>query len=322
MALERKNRLALVFVVLSAIAICYLFYLPGFPIAAAFDPASAAHQIVFELRVPRLLFVLAIGGALSALGGAFQVLFKNALAEPYVLGVSSAVSLVGAVLFTQFQLPLNSLPMGLAGCLAGILVSLFLLGLGRVTQRNSTDRLILFGMSLNFVLSSLLFLYLTYASQQLGGGTMQWLFGHLPWVSLERGLFYFFVSFAFLLLWVFMGRSLDAMALGDSVARTLGVSPETTRWVLVLSSSLFLGIVVTQTGAIGFVGLVVPHATRLLFSPRSSRSLFLFSFLLGGFFLLFCDFWARQLLPPMEFPIGVVTTLVGAPIFLWLLWKR
>lgn len=304
------------------IVLVYLFFVSGFPLIAAFDVNSPAHQIVFELRWPRLLFVIAMGGALSALGGAFQVLFKNSLAEPYVLGVSSAVSLTAAVLHTQFQVPLNSVLMCLAGCLAGIFSSIVLLGLGRVTQRNSTDRLILFGMSLNFVLSSLLFLYLTYASQQLGGGTMRWLFGHLPWVSLSEGVFFLVLSLGVVLLWALMGRHLDAMALGDSVARTLGVSPELTRWALVLSSSLFLGIVVTQTGSIGFIGLVVPHATRLLLSPRSSRSLFLYSFLIGGVFLLFCDFWARHLLPPMEFPIGVVTTLVGAPLFLWLLWKR
>lgn len=283
---------------------------------------AVAHQIIFDLRLPRFIFVLAIGGALSVVGGAYQILFRNSLAEPYVLGVASSVSLVAAILSTQWQLPVHSVFMIAAGCASGLITSLFLLTLGGVTRNGHTERLVLFGMSLNFVLSSLLFLYLTYASQQLGGGSMQWLFGHIPWVGLPTAVAYFLVSIGFLILWVWMGRHLDAMSMGDLVAKTLGVSPSFTRWVLVLSSSFFLGLVVTQTGAIGFVGLVIPHSVRLIFSPRSSRGLFGFSFFLGAFFLAFCDFLSRNLLPPMEFPIGIITTLVGAPLFLWLLWKR
>ena len=322
MAFKIKYKILLLTAFSVAFAGIYLFYFSGSTFSDAFQNGTISHQIAFDLRLPRLLFVLMIGGTLSVLGGCYQVLFRNPLAEPYLLGISSGVSLMAAIMHVGFQMPLNSWSMIGVGCGSAFAISVLLLSLGRLAKGSSTERLVLFGMSLNFVLSSLLFLYLTFASQQLGGGSMQWLFGHIPWVTLEEGVYYFVTGLVFVALWFVMGRQLDAMAMGDTVARTLGVSPVLTRRVVILTSSLFLGLVVVQTGSIGFVGLVIPHCVRLIFSPHSSRSLFLFSFAGGGVFLLFCDFLSRNLLPPMEFPIGIITTLVGSPIFLWLLWKR
>ena len=118
------------------------------------------------------------------------------------------------------------------------------------------------------------------------------------------------------------GRSLDALALGDGVARTLGYSPPKTRNGILGISSVLIALVVSFTGAIGFVGLIVPHAVRLVFRPATTRMLFVISFVVGAGFLVLSDVLARSLVPPLEFPIGIITTLVGGPIFLYLLWRR
>lgn len=280
------------------------------------------HRIIYELRMPRMLVLFTIGGVLSAIGASYQVLFHNPLAEPYVLGISSAVILAGAIGETILHLAPHS-PVNLILCIgAALLASLALLGLGTFQKTQSAEKMVLFGMGMNFVFSSLLFLVLSYASQQLGGGSLRWLFGQIPWIPLPVALAVVGFGTLSVGLLAFWGRYLDALSFGDSVARSMGVSPLLARNLIVFLTSLTVGVLVSQSGSIGFVGLVVPHLARLLFSPRSSRQLIFQSVLIGALFLLVSDFISRNLFPPMEFPIGVVTTLLGGPFFLWLLWKK
>lgn len=177
-------------------------------------------------------------------------------------------------------------------------------------------------MGLNFVLSSVLFLILSFYNQHVGGGSLRWLFGNIPWISRGEVAWVYGLSSPLLGILYILGRPLDAISLGDGVARTLGFSPNKQRtWILILTS-LLLSALVTYTGAIGFVGLVAPHVVQLLFRPSTSRTLFAFSFLLGAAFLALSDSLSRVLLPPFELPIGIVTTLIGGPAFLVLLWRR
>lgn len=279
-------------------------------------------RILIELRIPRLLVLLSVGGLLAAVGASYQVLFNNALAEPYVLGISSAVILAAAVGETFFHFSSFSIMHLLLCITASTLASVCLLGVGSFHKSQSAEKTILFGMGMNFVFSSLLFLVLSYASQQLGGGSLRWLFGQIPWMPLQSALFVVAFSFAAFLSLLYLGPILDALSFGDTVARTLGVSPVFSRNLVIFLTSLFVGVLVSQTGSIGFVGLVVPHMARLLFSPKSSRGLLLGSVSIGALFLVLSDYVSRTIAPPMEFPIGIVTTLLGGPFFLWLLWKR
>ena len=286
------------------------------------DPLSPTHRIFFGLRLSRLAVTLFVGGALAILGTSYQVLFQNSLAEPYLLGVSSAVMLGIVVGETLFHFPPGLTASHLCGW-AGALGVTGLLVLSYLFRRGPNfERLILFGLGLNFLLSSLLFLLLSYHYQQMGGGTFRFLFGQIPWAD-GRDLAWLFGCGLPLILVIFlMGRHLDALSLGDSVARTLGFSPLSSRITLIVITSTLVALITSVTGAIGFVGLVIPHAVRLSCAPSTNRTTLALSFVAGAAFLTFSDVLSRTLLPPFEFPIGIVTTLVGGPIFLGLLWKR
>ncbi|NBX69108.1 MAG: iron ABC transporter permease [Proteobacteria bacterium] len=280
------------------------------------------HRILWSLRIPRLILVLTVGASLAVLGASYQVVFNNVLAEPYILGVSSGVTLGLVVAETFFDLR-SGTPQNIAvGLLfAGLVVMLFLLSYQWRSGRG-LEKIVLFGMGLNFVFSSLLFLVLSYRSQSLGAGSIRWLFGHIPWLNTSQSLIFLLINLTFLSgLWA-MGRLIDGLTLGDSVAYTFGFSPAKIRGLLFLLTSLQLTLITSITGAIGFIGLVVPHCVRLLFHPGSTRLLFIISALGGALFLGLSDSLSRTLLPPLEFPIGVITTLLGGPLFLALLWKK
>ncbi len=282
-------------------------------------PETTAYRIFWFLRLPRALVSLSAGGVLAALGAVYQILFHNPLAEPYVLGVSSAATLGIALaeVIAIYGIAGQLIGFGSAMVLTALLVALCLSRWGR-----SMDRIILFGMGLNFVLSSILFLVLSFANQTVGGGSMRWLFGQIPWVTQSESLMLAGLSLAFLAwLWA-EGRKLDALSLGDGVAATLGVSPRKARTRVLFLTSALLAILVGYTGSIGFVGLVIPHLVKLLFHPGTTRKLVLYSFGFGAVFLLWSDVLARVIYPPLEFPIGILTTLIGGPLFLFLLWRR
>lgn len=293
-----------------------------FPLSEYFDKGSSAHRILTELRWPRLIVVLWIGGSLAALGGTYQTLFHNPLAEPYFLGVSSAVTLGIAISEVWCGLAPYSWQGFLFGGTAALLATFCLLWIYLTRCTADLNRLILFGMGLNFVLSSSVFLLLSYHAQQMGGGSLRWIFGQIPYLSEKESLFLVAICSPFFFAILLLGRSLDALSLGDSVARTVGTSPRVMRAILLVLTSLYISLLVGFSGAVGFVGLVVPHAIRLTLRPDSSRSVFLWSFGWGAIFLLISDLVSRQLLPPFEFPIGILTTLIGGPLFLVLLWKK
>lgn len=296
----------------------------GTPIRFAdlFNPLSSAHRIVFELRIPRMLLALMVGGALAVLGATYQILFHNPLAEPYILGVSSAVILGVALSETCLGISSYSYWGPAIGFVAAMIVTALILIVYLSKTGQGVHRLILFGLGIQFVLSSILFLSLSYFSQHMGGGSLRWLFGQIPWLDNHKVALFILISLPFLIVLVAMSRHLDALSLGDSVSRTLGYSPVKTRVWLMLLTSAYVALIVAFTGAIGFVGLVVPHGVRLVFRPGSTRTLFVIAFFVGACFLVFSDILSRTILPPFEFPIGILTTLLGGPIFLFLLWKR
>ena len=282
-----------------------------------FDPLSPSHRILFELRLPRLLVTIAAGSSLAVLGGTYQIIFHNALAEPYILGISSGVTLgilVGELLFKSHAV--------FMGMVFGILATFFILFFIYRAAGKTMDRIILFGTGLNFVLSSSVLLLATLQEQQVAGSSLRWLFGQIPWVSLQEGIFFNLGMLPFILiLWV-LGRSLDALSLGHAVARTLGVLPNKIVGGILALTSFWLAILVSVTGVIGFVGLVIPHLVRLFLQPKNTRELFLHSAFYGSVFLTLADVLSRVLYPPTEFPVGVITALLGGPLFLWALCKR
>jgi len=317
--LKARNKILLVAGCLAILLLSPFFGSEPVPLSSLGEAGSTGYRLFFELRLPRLLSVVMAGAALSLLGGTYQTLFHNPLAEPYLLGVSNAVVLGLAGGEILFGLSPQSLAGHGLGLLGATLVTGAILLLHRYRPRTE---LILFGMGTQFVLSSILFLILSYHSQTVGGGSLRWLFGQIPWPSMREALGFTALTLPLMAGLFVGGRSLDALSLGDSVSRTLGVSPERARAVHLGLSSALVAVVVSYAGSIGFVGLVVPHVVRLVLRPQTTRQLFLASALLGGSFLALSDVLSRAMLPPMEFPIGVMTTVIGGPLFLVLLGRR
>lgn len=277
-------------------------------------PEQAA--IVFDVRLPRVLLALVVGASLSVAGAAFQALLRNPLAEPYVLGVSSGAAL-GAVLSVVF---LATFPAGrtLSAFVGASLTigAVYALG-GGGRESAPAERLILSGVIVNAFLGSTIIFLLTLTSESGLRGIYAWLIGDLSGAGSD------FLPVALLAAAgataIFLSsRSLNLMMLGERDAASLGVSTERVKLVVYLAASLVTGAAVSVSGMIGFVGLVVPHAVRLVVGS-DNRLVVPASALAGAAFLVLADTIARTLFAPREIHIGVVTALVGAPAFVYLL---
>jgi iron complex transport system permease protein len=287
---------------------------------AAGDWTAAEEGIVWTLRLPRVVLAALVGGGLAAVGVAMQAVVRNPLADPYVLGISSGAS-VGAVLVlgtgALAGLGLYAVP---AGAFAGALVSFVLVFLVAIAGgQMSPLRLVLAGMACGYSLSGLTSLIvLTSENRELARNAMEWLLGSLggaawsdlglPGAALLIGTIYLAVN----------GRALNALLVGDETARTLGVDVGRLRLVLFVVLSLLTGVMVAVSGAIGFVGLVIPHVVRMLVGSDHRRVVPV-AVLVGAIFLIWVDVIARMAFAPVELPVGVITALLGGPFFIWML---
>lgn len=279
--------------------------------------------ILLHVRLPRVLLGFLVGACLAGVGVTLQALMRNPLADPYVLGVSSGAAL-GASLAVLFGigtsvLALTALP--LCGFVGG-LVSLTIL-YAMATNRGyvSVHTLLLAGVILNAIFSALIMFVTSIMEPNRSFGMMAWLMGSLM-ANASPGLAVlslYLVAGLFLLMRE--GRRLNIIALGEEVAGTLGVPTKRLTRRLFVLTALVTGAVVSVSGMIGFVGMVVPHAVRLL-AGGDNRLLLPASMLTGGLFLVIADTIARTLLAPTEMPVGIVTALAGGPFFIYLLISR
>jgi iron complex transport system permease protein len=277
---------------------------------AAPDTATTA---ILELRLPRALAAFAVGGMLALAGALLQVLLRNPLADPYVLGISggAAVAALGALLLGLGGLWVNT------GAFAGALLAMFLVfGLSRAGGAWTSSRLLLTGVVLASGFGALISLLLALAPQAPLAGMVFWLLGDLSYSRAPGvGLFALVIG---LTLALALARPLNLLARGEAVAATLGENPVRLRLAVYFLASLLTATAVTLGGAIGFVGLVVPHLLRLI-SGTDHRWLLPQSALLGGGFLTVADTLARTAVAPLQLPVGVLTALLGVPVFLYLL---
>ena len=274
-------------------------------------------KIVLDLRLPRIVVALLMGGSLGVAGAILQGVFRNPLADPYVLGTSSGAALAAAfgLLATQgtgvWLVPVLALT-------GALVTSAVVVSLGRDAWGVRAERLLLAGVGIGFFLSAILMLVMSLAQADGVKRALLWMAGDLagadwsvvPVASLLM-LFGFVLALA-------RRRGLNALALGDEVAFGLGLEPGRERTLLVLAASLLTAASVALGGIVGFVGLMVPHAVRALVGADARRVLPL-SALGGGMLLCLADTVGRSVLPPVEIPAGVVTALIGAPWFLIML---
>ncbi len=278
--------------------------------------------VVIDIRLPRVILAFIVGMSLATAGVAFQAVFRNPLADPFLLGVAGGGAL-GAAVATGLGLGFRALGVGapqILGFAGSLLTIAVVYRLARIGGRLPTQTLLLAGVIVSFFISAVIMLLVAVYPERYIEGVMFWMMGNLSALNVERGALFAIGGYAVLgCVGLFVhARRMNLFLLGEESAGHLGMDVARTKRRLFVIASVMTGLVVSVSGIIGFVGLIVPHLARLTLGA-DHRVLLPASAILGGIFLLAADTAARTLFLPMEIPVGVVTAMAGAPFFLYLL---
>ena len=281
--------------------------------------------IVLQLRMPRVILGFLVGGSLASVGVMLQALLRNPLADPYILGVSSgsALGVSLAVLFGIGTMTWAIPVLPVCGFLGGLLALLVLYRISATTyDRLPVHSVLLAGVILNAIFSALIMFVTSIMEPNRAFAMMAWLMGSLS-APLDQTLLALSAYLAVCLVLLFRQVSvLNIMTLGEEPARSLGVDTERAKRSILMTAALITGAVVSVSGMIGFIGMVVPHAMRLMLGA-DHRLLLPASALVGGAFLMTADTFARSAFGPSELPVGIMTALAGGPFFIYLLvWRK
>ncbi|MCM8786095.1 MAG: iron ABC transporter permease [Candidatus Omnitrophica bacterium] len=286
-----------------------------YTIREIFNLSEIEKTIFLKIRIPRVLCAFIVGGGLSISGAVLQSILKNPLAESYTLGISGGASLgvtIGVIIGKVYSIPLFSF--------IGSLFSLFIILSISIIKKLSITSIILAGISLNFIFSSLVLFLISISSHEKIYSTLFFLFGDLSSFS-EKILFYsgilIFICFIFLTL---SGRIYDILSIDEEKAKSLGVNVNFEKNLTYFITCLISSLCVCLSGIIGFVGLIIPHIVRSLFTSIHKKVIPI-SFIFGGSFLIICDTISRIIIRPVEIPVGVITGFFGGIFFLTLLLK-
>ncbi|MGE7092629.1 FecCD family ABC transporter permease [Lysinibacillus sp. NPDC048646] len=284
---------------------------------------ETAANILWKIRMPRVMLAGLVGASLAIAGAAFQGLLKNPLADPYTLGVSSGAS-VGAVmtLFFGISIPVVGLyTLPIFSMIGAVLTMVAVMTFARVVDRSlKMETLILTGVIFSSFLGSLISLMIALTGEELRQ-IIGWLLGSVsmrgwPYVQMIAP----FVVIGSTMLWT-QRRELNVLLYGEERAKHLGVNVKRSKYLILTGGSMLTGAAVAVSGTIGFVGLVVPHMTRMIWGS-DHRHLLPLSFLNGATLLIICDLVARTIIMPRELPIGVITAFIGAPVFSYIFYKQ
>ncbi len=312
-------RIWILWIVALFIVSCSVFLGPR--IITPIGLSDTDREILVSIRLPRVIVAMLMGMALGASGAVLQGILRNPLADPYILGISSGASLSaafgiigGLTLFGSFTIPVLAF---IGALLTGTIVGM----MGWKRGGLWPERLLLAGVGLSFLFSALLMLMMSVSTDEGLRRAMLWIFGDLSmseWSRIPYGLI--FVA-AGVLLSATRAKALNALILGDEFAYGLGFAPRRERFILFVAVGLMTAASVSLGGMIGFIGLLMPHIMRF-FMGSDSRILIPASALGGGSLLCVADLISKSLLPPMELPAGVITAIIGAPYFLYLLRRK
>ncbi|MEZ5401310.1 MAG: iron ABC transporter permease [Bryobacteraceae bacterium] len=290
--------------------------------AAAFAGQTPHYEVLVQFRLPRVLLALLAGGGLALSGALFQALLRDALATPYTTGVSSGAALGAVVMITLGWTEIAGFPAIWIGAFAGAAAMLAIVtAIASDGRRVSSSTLLLAGVALNSICGSLILFLHSLASLSQSFSIARWLMGGLEPVAYPTLAIVAALAAAACGAVVMQGRDWNAIAAGEEWAAARGVDVRRLTITGFLSASFLTGLITAFTGPIGFIGLIVPHALRLLLDP-DHRLLLPCSFLAGAGFLALADTFARVVVAPAELPVGVVTALLGGPFFIWLLRSR
>lgn len=281
------------------------------------------HDIVWLLRLPRLLLAAIVGCGLSSCGVIMQAIVKNPLADPYILGISSGASLgATAAILLGVGVSLGENFVGIAAFIGAFAISLGVLFISNLGGRSNSMKLLLAGMALSAVCGAFSSFIVYFANNKEGMQTIAyWMMGSFAGAKWDNlAVIAPIVIVAVLFFWT-QSRILNLMLLGDESALTLGTDLHVYRQVYLLISSLIVGFVVYSAGMVGFVGLIVPHVVRMLVGT-DHKKLIPVTALVGAIFLVIADGLCRIIIPRTELPIGILISLIGAPAFVYLMVKR
>nr|WP_304220005.1 iron ABC transporter permease [Fredinandcohnia onubensis] len=285
------------------------------------EVARNQEMIIWNIRIPRVLLAFFVGASLGLAGAAFQGLLRNPLADPYTIGVSSGASL-GAVfvLFFQFTIfGLGNFTLPIVAIVGGFISLLIVFGLVRLSSRSlAIETIILAGIIVSSFIGAVVSLIISLSDQDSMTQIIYWLYGSVGlrgWSHVQL-ILPFMLCGSLILFYHY--RELNALALGEDAADHIGVDVKKGKFYILIGASLLTGSAVAVSGSIGFVGLVIPHVVRIVTGPNHRHVLPL-SLMIGGAFLILADLVSRSIIAPQELPIGVVTALIGAPVFALLL---
>ena len=284
---------------------------------------GAVTDVVWLIRMPRIVLAIAVGVGLSVVGIVMQAIVKNPLADPYILGVSSGASL-GATLAVVLGIgsSFGSNSLGIMGFIGAFGVSILVLIISNIGGRSNSIKLLLAGMALSSVCSSFssFLVYISDDSQKLKTITF-WLMGSLAGAKWNEIVIIMPIIILGVIFFMTQYRTINLMLLGDEVSITLGTDLHKFRIIYLVITSLMIGLLVYVSGMIGFVGLIIPHIVRMIFGT-DHKKIIPISALLGAIILIWADVLSRALIKGTEIPIGIVISIIGSPLFVWLMIKK
>lgn len=280
------------------------------------DEQSLEYMLVSQVRMPRIILGVAVGGALSLAGVILQGIYRNPLVEPFTLGISGGASLgVALTIVLGLHMTLGGFMLPLSGFLGALLLVFLVYILGSGRRKVNVNNMLLIGVMVSFVASSAMMFLMSVSSAENLHGIIFWTMGSLDEPSTNLVWLTFIVTLVVLFISYFFVQPLNALRLGEEKAYHLGINTNVAIRVLFILASLLAGVSVSVAGVIGFVGLIIPHLLRL-FLGTDYRILLISSFLLGGSFLVLSDVIARTIISPNELPIGVITGMIGGVVFI------
>ena len=321
----KKIYIYLVFTYL--IAFCILPFYSGEPISLIDFFSGGLNEsdlfIFWNLRIPRILLAAVVGGGLALAGLMYQALLQNGLASPYTLGVASGASLGAVIGINLFHSQLLIAKLGILGfAFLGANITIFLVyGLSKMFGKMHTNYLILGGVAISYFFSAIISTIFYFSDYTDTFQMIRWMMGGLEIIGYSA--FYvlipgLIISIAILLIQL---KSLNIISASEVFAKSKGVNTSRVQKIVFFTSSLLTALIVSYSGPVAFVGLVAPHIARIILGPNLNR-LLVFTFLIGGLFLIIADFITRYFFYPQDFPVGVFTGILGGPFFLWLIFKK
>lgn len=284
------------------------------------DIKNSSINIIWVVRLPRVILAFLVGGSLAICGASYQGIFKNPMADPFILGVSSGAALGASIgIVTKFKFSFLGLsPISILAFIGAIITITIVYNISRIGNKVPVTTLLLSGIAIGQLLSAVISLFMIFTDDMQR--IIYWTMGSFNARSWEHVIVIIpYVLIGFMILYL-SSRELDIMLLGEETASQLGVDTEKLKKKVLFTTAIITAVAVSVTGIIGFVGLIIPHVVRSLAGPKH-RTLIPYSFIIGGVFMIICDTISRTLIT-QEIPVGIVTALFGGPFFIYLLRQR